>query len=90
MPTVTARTVPVRGHIRIYRVMGRYGIMAEGTSPVAAAREYPWSYLVEGEAFIDPGGNLWLPEIPQVRGICEVDCYVTYRYINMGPAEEWL
>lgn len=85
MPTVTVKVSPVQGRATIFRISGRYGIMADGYGSVTAWRQYPWDFLVHLEPFIDGRGNLWIPETPEARGMAERDTVLHYRYINMGP-----
>lgn len=89
MPTLTVRTTPVKGLARIYRASGRYGIMAQGRSPVRYTREYPWDFVAAALPVVI-SGRLWVAMDDQVRGICDRNRTVTLRYTNMGPAEAYL
>lgn len=83
MPTLTVRTRPVRGRVLIFRVMGRYGVMADGEAPVSAWRAYPWSYVVALHPVV-VGDTLWVPETDQVRGMCGHDVTLSFAYLNAG------
>jgi len=88
MPTVTVKTYPVKGNVKIFRI-NMYGILSEGEAPVRAFREYAFPYLVSLFP-VDRNGILWVPEVFEERGMAEGDIVLNYKYIPKGRVEDYL
>ena len=82
MPKLTVKTEPVRAPIKIFRVTGRYGVLANGISPVKASREEPWTWRATFTPVMDVRGQLWIPQSEQIQGLIKSDATVTMKYLR--------